>query len=232
MRLAPLWGLLMLAGVAHAQDTQKAARAKYDQAITEYNLQNWDAALRDFQDVYREVHDAVILFNIGQCQRQLGDYEAAAKSYRLYLAQSPNAPNDEQVRRLITQMDDAAREKRAQAPPLAPQVQAPPATTTTTEETPMAEVSRRRERRPWYKDGLGLGLAGSGLAAIVGGGALLGVAANEGSVADRSQTQPGFDLHHRNDLTDQKIGWPVLGIGVAALAAGTIVFAVRAARHR
>ncbi|MGZ3438068.1 MAG: tetratricopeptide repeat protein [Polyangia bacterium] len=219
---------MQLAGVAHAQDSQTAAHAKYDRAITEYNLQNWDAALRDFQDVYREVHDSVILFNIGQCQHQLGDYEAAAKSYRLYLAQSPNAPNEEQVRRLIAQMDDAAREKRAQAPPLAVKVQDTPPPTT---ETPVAEVSRKSEL-PWYRDGVGLGLAASGLAVVAGGGALLGLAANEGSAADRSQTQAGFDLHHRNDLTDQKAGWPLLGIGIGALAAGTIVFAIRVARHR
>src|SRR4051794_21826155 len=85
MRLAGMCALLLASGVAQAEDPQKAAHAKYDQAITEYNLQNWSAALRDFQDVYREVHDSVILFNIGQCQRQLGDYETAAKSYRLYL---------------------------------------------------------------------------------------------------------------------------------------------------
>src|SRR5262245_31495570 len=91
--------LLAAAGVAHAQERKSAARIKYDRAITEYNLQNWEAALRDFQDVYREHADPAILFNIAQCQRQLGAYEAAAKSYRLYLAQTPNPPNGEQVRR-------------------------------------------------------------------------------------------------------------------------------------
>jgi len=225
--------LLLAAGVAHAQDQRKAARQKYERAITEYNLQNWQAALRDFQEVYRDVSDPAILFNIGQCQRQLGEYEAAAKSYRLYLAQASNVPNGEQVRRLIAQMDEAAKEKRAQAPPIGPQAAPAPATTAPPSPPPSGtapvEVSHRRER-PWYKDPTGLALAGGGVAAVVVGGALLGVAAGEGSSAEQASTQADFDLHHGNDLTYQKAGWPILGVGLASITVGSIVLALHG-RH-
>jgi tetratricopeptide (TPR) repeat protein len=223
-----LFAVMLVATVAHAQDHKKAARLKYDRAITEYNLQNWEGALRDFQEAYREHSDPAILFNIGQCQRQLGEYEAAAKSYRLYLAQAPGAPNAEQVSRLIVQMDEAAREKHAQAPPVAPQAELPPPPATTAAAVEVAPAPRR----PWYKDPAGLALAGAGVAAVVAGGALLGVAGSEGDSAARATTQASFDLHHGNDLTYQKAGWPILGVGLAAITVGSIVLALRGTRHR
>jgi hypothetical protein len=77
-----------------------------------------------------------------------------------------------------------------------------------------------------------MALAGGGVAAIIVGGALLGVAASEGDSATRATTRADFDLHHGNDLTYQKAGWPILGIGLASVTVGSVVLALRGARHR
>jgi hypothetical protein len=77
-----------------------------------------------------------------------------------------------------------------------------------------------------------MSLTGAGIVAVVVGGALLGVAASEGSAADGATTQASFDLHHGNDVTFQQAGWPILGIGAAAVSVGVIMLALRGTHHR
>jgi tetratricopeptide (TPR) repeat protein len=116
MRGAIVLGLLVsLAPVAFAGNEE--ARAHYESGQTAYNLQDFATALKEFKAAYVEKHDPAFLFNIAQTQRQLGQYEAAAKSYRLYLANQPDTTSRDQVLRLIDQMDQAAREAHAKEPP-------------------------------------------------------------------------------------------------------------------
>ncbi len=105
----------LLGNVAHADSA--AARKHYDRGTKAFNLQDFQSALHEFQAAYNEQPDAAFLFNIAQAQRQLGQYDVAAKSYRLFLANQPNAPNREQVTRLIEEMDKAAAEAHAKTPP-------------------------------------------------------------------------------------------------------------------
>jgi tetratricopeptide (TPR) repeat protein len=190
-----------------------------------YNLQNFPEALMFFKQSYQNHQDPALLFNIGQCQRQLGQYEAAARSYRAFISQSPSAPNRDQARQFAEQMDDAAKRTRAaqEAPPTTPLSSAAwPAVG----ESQPATVEQRHApttRRPWYKNGAGWGVAAGGALAMFAGGALLGVAAGEGQQASSATAQSGFDLHHGNDLTYQRWGWPLLGIGGAAVMTGTLV---------
>jgi tetratricopeptide (TPR) repeat protein len=122
--------LLFVTVAAHA-DVAKA-RLHYERGTQAFNLQDFKTALDEFKQAYVEQPDPVFLFNIAQAQRQLGAYDAAAKSYRLYLANRPDAPNHDQVARLIEQMDEAAREARAKEPPTG--TQAPASTPTPTPE--------------------------------------------------------------------------------------------------
>src|SRR5438270_12667914 len=119
--------LLFVTATAHA-DLAKA-RTHYERGTQAFNLQDFHTALEEFKQAYVEQPDPVFLFNIGQAQRQLGEYDAAAKSYRLYLANRPDAPNHDQVARLIDQMDEAAKQARAKEPPMGTQAPASTATT-------------------------------------------------------------------------------------------------------
>ncbi|HET9626104.1 MAG TPA: tetratricopeptide repeat protein, partial [Kofleriaceae bacterium] len=60
-------------------------------------------------DEYQKAFDAkpipAFLFNIGQCYRNLGDYDAAIFSYRKYLKLAPDAANRDQVEQLITDLE-------------------------------------------------------------------------------------------------------------------------------
>lgn len=118
MRLLLLVSSLCCASVARADDVG-AAKAHYQDGTKRYNLGEYEQALTEFKAAYLAKPDPVFLFNIGQCQRQLGLWDAAEKSYRGYLRESPSlaAKNREEVKKLISEMETAVRENRAKQPP-------------------------------------------------------------------------------------------------------------------
>jgi tetratricopeptide (TPR) repeat protein len=96
----------LLAHVASADDPSlRDARRHFDRGEKLYALTRFSDALDEYQKAFdaRPIPD--FLFNIGQCYRNLGDYDAAIFSYRKYLKLAPDAPNREQVEQLITDLE-------------------------------------------------------------------------------------------------------------------------------
>jgi tetratricopeptide (TPR) repeat protein len=102
-----------------ADPAVQAAKTHYQDGTKRYNLGDYEQALSEFKAAYLAKPDPVFLFNIGQCQRQLGQWELAEKSYRGYLRESPDMPaeNREQVKKLVAEMEAAVRDNRAKQPP-------------------------------------------------------------------------------------------------------------------
>lgn len=204
----------VLCAVGHADEGE--AKMHYDRAMKAYNaLQDFRGALHEFQAAYVEKPDPAFLFNIAQCQRQLGAYEAAARSYRAFLNQA--AVDDGQrnaVESLIRQMDEAARIARANQPP----------TGTTPPQTLVQTVPPAP--KPWYKRPAGMTLTAGGVAVAVVGGALLGKGAADFSDARHAATLPRQQQLQESSTTYNTAGWVVLGVGGAALIAGIIVLVV------
>jgi tetratricopeptide (TPR) repeat protein len=73
--------LLLLAARAGAEDRERA-RQLYREATQHYDLGEYRDALASFREAYRNFEDPSLLFNIGQCYRQLGDKEQAVRFYR------------------------------------------------------------------------------------------------------------------------------------------------------
>src|SRR5262249_51230154 len=92
--LAVLLALPMRAGAID----KAGARAAYRRAVQHYNLAEYEDALRDFKDAYRRSEDPTLLFNIGQCERQLDHKAEAIRMYKSYLNNAPEAPNADEVR--------------------------------------------------------------------------------------------------------------------------------------
>jgi len=215
--------LLAVAAPAHADIAE--AKKHYERGTRAYNLLDFKGALKEFQTAYVEQPDPIFLFNIAQCHRQLGSYSDAAKSYRLFLANQPDAPNRAQVQRLIEEMDTAAKEARANLPPPGPQAPAPAAA----QPAPVAAVEAAPPpRRKWYASPLGWGLIGGGVAVVGVSGGLLGVAMSERDKALSATTQPTFDDHHNRSITFQQAGWPLLAVGGACVVSGAVVLALNA----
>ena len=109
-----------LGSAAHAtgkEEARAAAKALFLRATRHYNIGEFREALADYKEGYRNVADPVFLFNVGQCQRMLGEFEAAIFSYRAYLRSLPEAENRAQVDQRIAEMEEAQRRSIRQGPP-------------------------------------------------------------------------------------------------------------------
>jgi len=119
--------LLATAGPVWAEDPKQEAKARYTTGQSHYNLNEFKEALQDFKEAYRLFPDPVFLFNVAQCERQLGNLEEAIQFYRSYLRNKPKAPNRQEVLRRIDEMQAVidAKKLASEKPPL---TLVPPAT--------------------------------------------------------------------------------------------------------
>jgi tetratricopeptide (TPR) repeat protein len=248
--LSAVVAALALTAATPTVHAENPARAKvaYKEGLLQYNLGEYAKALEKFKAAYLELPDPAFLFNIAQCQRQLGEYGPASKSYRAFLREAnvPNRTRDE-VQRLILDMDEAVRDARAKAPPTGMQ---PPSTEIGKTEPPPPEppkpeppppVAPKAELaiaaapppppRPWYKNPAGMTLTFGGAALVVVGGGLLGAAASADSSSRSAMSLPDQRSFHDNAVTLNSAGIAMLSIGAVATVAGTVVLIVRARRH-
>ena len=112
--------LLATAGPSRAEDPKQEAKARYTTGQSHYNLNEFQEALQDFKEAYRLFPDPVFLFNVAQCERQLGNLDEAIKFYRSYLRNKPKAPNRQEVLRRIDEMQAVidAKKSASEKPPL------------------------------------------------------------------------------------------------------------------
>lgn len=96
-----------------AEETQ--ARAKLAEAQQAYDLGQFREALGHYSEAYRLMPLPGFLFNIAQCQRQLGNHERAAFFYQRYLDLLPSAPNAEAARALLAESRRRVAELEAEA---------------------------------------------------------------------------------------------------------------------
>jgi tetratricopeptide (TPR) repeat protein len=163
--LLALFALALAARIAAADDAAtRSARRHFDRAQKLYAI----AKFRDALDEYQKAFDARplpdFLFNIGQCYRNLGDYDAAIFSYKKYLTAAPAAPNRAQVEQLIDDLEarrdqEEARRRGLQASPPVP-------TTAATATAPPPAIPPPADRpiygRWWFWTAIGVAVAGAG----------------------------------------------------------------------
>jgi tetratricopeptide (TPR) repeat protein len=89
----------------------RAAKLHFDRGEKLYALTRFSEALDEYQKAFEARPIPDFLFNIGQCYRNLGDYDSAIFSYRKYLTAAPDAPNRAQVEQLIGDLE--ARKDRS-----------------------------------------------------------------------------------------------------------------------
>ncbi len=98
--------LVVTARVAAADDPAlRAAKRHFERGEKLYALTKFSEALDEYQLAFDAKPIADFLFNIGQCYRNLGDYDSAIFSYKKYLTLAPTAPNREKVEQLITELE-------------------------------------------------------------------------------------------------------------------------------
>ena len=127
-----LWGAPR---VARADDAaMRAARRHFERGEKLFALGKFDDALEEYQEAFDAKPIPDFLFNIGQCYRNLGDYDQAIFSFKKYLRLEPDAPNKDAVDKLIADLEEKQERGEGQrfirkAPP--------PRVTATTTSTPV-----------------------------------------------------------------------------------------------
>jgi tetratricopeptide (TPR) repeat protein len=101
----------------HRDGGARPGRALFEQAEAKFNVGRFDEALVDYQAAYDAEPLPAFLFNIGQCHRNLGNYEQAQFFFRRYTALDPRSPNRPAAERLIVEMDRLAGERATAAEP-------------------------------------------------------------------------------------------------------------------
>jgi tetratricopeptide (TPR) repeat protein len=104
-----------------ASTDEQEARAAYRQGVQHYNLGEYRQAAEQFKTAYRLAPKPLLLINIGQCQRQLGERGEAILYFRAYLREEPDSPRRAEVEQIIADLERAP----TAPPPQAPQAQAP-----------------------------------------------------------------------------------------------------------
>lgn len=99
--------LVALIRPAFADDpAERAAKRHYDRGQKLFSLHKFEEALEQYQKAFDAKPIPDFLFNIGQCHRNLGDYDAAIFSFKRFLKLDPEAPNRAQVEKLIEQLEE------------------------------------------------------------------------------------------------------------------------------
>jgi tetratricopeptide (TPR) repeat protein len=109
-RLLLLLGMLLLLAAPVSAKGKLEAKEAYKRALQYYNLSDFKSALDGFKEAYLDYPDPSFLFNIGQCQRQLGDKQNALLSYKAYLREADSAPNRDEVTALVRNLEQSIRD--------------------------------------------------------------------------------------------------------------------------
>src|SRR4051812_40983795 len=94
--------LLELAlGQSAPTDAEAEARARFDSAEIAYDLAQFDKAIKLYSEAYELKALPAFLFNIGQCYRQLHQWERAAFFFRRFTLRDEKGAEAANVDRLV-----------------------------------------------------------------------------------------------------------------------------------
>jgi len=104
--------ILLASSVAHSE-TAKTARQYAAEAEAEYNLGHFADSIPLYEKAYKLKPAPILLFNLGQCHRHLGNNERALFFYRRYLDAAPEAEDRPDVEKRVADLERAIAEQAA-----------------------------------------------------------------------------------------------------------------------
>ena len=106
-----LIGLVVLGGSDVARAESRAAKAHYDKGVMLYNLGHFTESITEFEQAYQIDSAPILLYNIAQAHRQLGNNERAAFFYRRYIEAAPDAPNRADVEKRMHELEELVKKQ-------------------------------------------------------------------------------------------------------------------------
>jgi tetratricopeptide (TPR) repeat protein len=175
--------LSLLTGVVHAEN-KDVARQAFHEGTLQYDVGDFKSALANFKQAYLNYEDPAFLFNIAQCQRQLGDKAEALRTYRVFLSKAPNSRQRASVEKIVADLQAAIDQEKAaiDRPPTAtlspeaaqPPPRAEPVAETNASNAPSLTATAPRREKPVTRKGWFWGVVVGG-AVVVAGAVTLGV---------------------------------------------------------
>jgi len=178
----------MMPTMARADDAA-TARDAYGKGMAHYHLEEYDAAIEEWERGFRAKPAPEFLYNIAQAYRLSKRPDKALSFYQKYLRVAPDAKNRDEVQRQMAALQELIDKQKSSAegppqqplpatgvttpPPTAPPPVAPP-TPTATSTTGRADLVAQPAEKPVYKKAWFWGVIG-GAAVVVAGGVVLGV---------------------------------------------------------
>ena len=110
------------------------ARVHFEAARTHHNVGRFEEAIEAYQAAYDLVPLPDLLFNIGQCHRNLKNHERAIFFFERFLQEAPETSDGDLVRKLIAELEGELARKKSEetstatlaAPALVQEPVAPP----------------------------------------------------------------------------------------------------------
>jgi tetratricopeptide (TPR) repeat protein len=144
--------------IAHADDpATRAAKRHFDRGEKLFALGKFDEALDEYQQAFDAKPIPDFLFNIGQCYRNLGDYQQAIFSFKKYLKLEPDASDKDKVEKLIDELEE--KQERGEGQRLVGKKEQPPPP------PPPAKSSSPFYTKWWFWTGVAVVGAGAGVGA-------------------------------------------------------------------
>jgi hypothetical protein len=88
------------------------ATPHFERGARQYSKGDFSTAIAEFEKAYEVAPSPILLFNIAQCHRHLGNQERALFFYRRYLEQRPKAVNRAEVERRIAELEQGLESER------------------------------------------------------------------------------------------------------------------------
>jgi tetratricopeptide (TPR) repeat protein len=234
---------IILAPVVAAGATpnaDKRARAHYQAAQSFFTAGDFEHAIVEFKAAYELAPRPLLLYNLGSAYRRLGeetgaieDKRLALDSYRRYLAAEPKGKAAGDARAYATELEAQIAALEAARPPLPVAPEPPPAPVAAPEPPPTRVPAPTPADAPTEKkSGASFRIAGIATAsvgvALVGAGVYFALKARSAQ-DDLTALQAGgaWSQSKYDDGTSANRNMYIcLGVGGAAIAAGTIFYFV------
>lgn len=220
-----------------AKPTEPEAKARLAAGAGLYRAREFEKAIEEFKAGV-VIEDAPIFhFNLGQAYRQLGRYEDSIWHFERFLRRANPLPAKykDAVESLVRDMKAELDRKAMTRPPVEPAdgetkdvVKTPPSPSQPVPPTPIAPPPMAAAA--WYADGVGWGLAGTGVAA---GGVSLFLFVSAGSLDDDANAEPMQTRQDelRNRASSRRLAGTIIGVvGAGALVTGIIKLAITPSR--
>jgi tetratricopeptide (TPR) repeat protein len=170
--------VLCFCAIAHAdaptRENKKRARELFNKGVAEYNLGHYAESATAYEEAYRLVQDAALLYNAAQAFRLAGNKERAVDLYLAYLRNyGDQGGKQAEAERFVTQLrqEIAADKEQARLKAEAEAKERRDAAQREEERKDAlaranATIAAQPVRKPWYKRGWVWGVIGGSAAAV------------------------------------------------------------------